>query len=60
MTLQKPPNLGNYNIEKGVSKLNAANPDDLYADCIGVSTFDKLLLTVYSDRTIFLWDISNF
>ncbi|CAD8068911.1 unnamed protein product [Paramecium primaurelia] len=58
VTLSKPPNLGNYNIEKGITKLKVQG--DQFADCLAVQIYQNYLVAAYSDRTMFLWDIGNF
>ena len=59
-SLPKPPTLGSYNIERGVTKLTASS-DVRYADTIAI-TFDEAnskLASLYSDRTLFIWDLKS-
>lgn len=61
IAIVEPPNLGNYNIEKGVTKLKQAAPGDTYADCVGIvgDAVNQLICAIYSDRTFFIWDIKS-
>jgi len=58
--LPKPPALGSYNVERGTTKLKAG-PHEKYADAIAITYDEKntKLATLYSDRTIFIWDLRN-
>lgn len=59
-SLPKPPTLGSYNIERGVTKLTAGT-DVRYADTIAIA-FDEAnlkLASLYSDRTLFIWDLKS-
>ena len=66
LTLQRPPPLGKlnfeYNSEKNNTNINLAkNGKDIFPDVIASSFnnyYDKLI-TIYSDKTLFVWDISQ-
>jgi len=59
--LPKPPSLGSYNIEKGAVTKLAGRPNEKYADAIAIAYDEKnhKMATLYSDRTVFIWDLKN-
>mmetsp|Transcript_28376 Transcript_28376/g.25213 ORF Transcript_28376/g.25213 Transcript_28376/m.25213 type:complete len:157 (-) Transcript_28376:3860-4330(-) len=58
--LPKPPSLGSYNVERGTTRLTTG-PHEKYADTIAIAFDDKnnKLASLYSDRTLFVWDLKN-
>ncbi len=61
-TLPKPPPLGSANVESGNKKIRIpANKNSRFADALAVLVDEKnsRIVVLYSDRMIFIWDISN-
>ena len=59
--MPRPPTLKNYNIEKGTTKLKPPVDGEQYADCVAI-TFNNVknkLCCMYSDRTVFIWDLKK-
>jgi WD40 repeat protein len=62
MTLPKPPPLGSANVESGNKKIRIpANKDSRFADALAVLVDEKnqRIVVLYSDRMIFIWDVSK-
>jgi WD40 repeat protein len=61
VTLPKPPPLGCANIQEGANPNKVAAEKRTYADTIGVEIDEgnNLVIAVYSDRSIIVWDIKN-
>lgn len=62
VTLQKPPPLGQTNIEAGVKKIKVShNQVSKFSDALAVIADDirHRLVVVYSDKMVFLWDVKD-
>ena len=66
LTLQRPPPLGKLNIDFNSGKINTninvqKSDKDIFADIIATSynIFHEKLIVIYSDKTFFIWDISQ-
>mmetsp|Transcript_39353 Transcript_39353/g.45182 ORF Transcript_39353/g.45182 Transcript_39353/m.45182 type:complete len:184 (+) Transcript_39353:468-1019(+) len=62
LTLPKPPTLGSANQTVGMKKVKpASSKESKYADCIAVEMDESKdrVISVYSDRMILIWDLSN-
>ena len=62
VTLQKPPPLGQTNIETGVKKIKVPqNQASKFADALAVIADEQRhrLVAVYSDKMVFLWDVKD-
>ena len=61
--LHKPPPLGKGNVESNSDKVNLpVQKDEEFSDVIGVlySNYYEKLLSLYSDKSYFIWEIKNF
>jgi WD40 repeat protein len=60
-TLPRPPPLGEANISPDQRVIDV-DPNSTFADAVGVVLFseNQRLLTLYSDRSVFVWDIKQF
>ena len=61
-TFQKPPPLGQTNIETGVKKIKVANnQSSKFADVLAVipDQARHRIISVYSDKMVFLWDVKD-
>ena len=61
-TLPRPPPLGQANISPDRKKMViASEPNSAFADTMGLLLFDgnSKLYVLYSDRTVFIWDIAR-
>ena len=61
-TFQKPPPLGQTNIETGIKKIKVPqNQASKFADVVAVINDDQRhrILAIYSDKMIFLWDVKD-
>lgn len=63
VTMARPPPLGETNILTGVSKIKIPTSNkSKFADiiCCVVDKVNERLLTLYSDRMMFLWEIKDY
>ena len=63
VTMARPPPLGQTNILVGVSKIKIPTDDtSRFADimCCLVDEVNKRVVALYSDRMMFIWNISKF
>lgn len=62
ITLQKPPPLGQTNIETGVKKIKVPqNQASKFSDVLAVIADEQRhrIIAVYSDKMVFLWDVKD-
>ena len=63
VTMARPPPLGDTNILVGVSKIKIPTSNESkFADviCCIVDQVNNRVVTLYSDRMLFIWDIKKF
>ena len=63
ITLPRPPSLGGANVSPDKNRATISKePDSTFADTMGLLFFDNntKLYALYSDKTVFIWDILNF
>jgi len=59
-TLHRPPPLGKANIDSNTKKINiSVTNDEKFADviCLVFNPFYEKLISLYSDKTFFIWDL---
>lgn len=62
ITLQKPPPLGQTNIETGVKKIKVPQTQaSKFSDVLAVIADETRhrIIAIYSDKMIFLWDVKD-